>query len=73
MFEILTLRQTGKAPKVPIVLFDRAYWQEAINLDVFCENGMIDSADRELFSYADTSEDVWQTLLSQGLELGKPD
>ncbi|HQV04486.1 MULTISPECIES: LOG family protein [unclassified Novosphingobium] len=67
MFEILTLRQTGKAPKVPIVLFDRTYWQKAINLDVFCETGMIDSADRDLFSYADTSDDLWQYLLAQGL------
>ena len=68
MFEILTLRQTGKAPKVPIILFDRNYWQKAISLDVFCENGMIDAADRELFSYANTSEAAWQILLSLGLE-----
>jgi uncharacterized protein (TIGR00730 family) len=68
MFEILTLRQTGKAPKVPIVLFDQSYWQAAINLDVFCENGMIDRADRELFAYANTSDEVWQALISLGLE-----
>lgn len=73
MFEILTLRQTGKAPKVPIMLFDRSYWQRAIDLDVFCESGMIDSADRELFSYADTSEEVWQGLLAQGLDPGGND
>lgn len=73
MFEILTLRQTGKAPKVPIVLFDRTFWQDAINLDVFCENGMIESADRDLFAYADTAEDVWQTLLNQGLVRAQPD
>lgn len=73
MFEILTLRQTGKAPKVPIVLFDRDYWQKAINLDVFCENGMIDSSDRELFSYADTSDDLWQDLLAHGLSPVSPE
>lgn len=72
MFEILTLRQTGKAPKVPIVLFDRSYWQQAINLDILCTAGMIDSADRELFSYADAAEDVWQSLLSQGLDPADP-
>lgn len=67
MFEILTLRQTGKAPRVPIVLFDRTYWQNAINLDVFCESGMIDSSDLELFSYADTADELWRDLRAQGL------
>lgn len=67
LFEILTLRQTGKAPKVPIVLFDRTYWEDAINLDVLCAHGMIDAADRELFCYADSAETVWSTLLEQGI------
>ncbi len=31
LFELLPLRQTGKAPPIPIVLFDRAYWSAVIN------------------------------------------
>ncbi len=31
LFEILTLVQTGKAPKMPIVLFGEAYWRHVIN------------------------------------------
>ena len=67
MFEIPTLRQTAQAAKVPIILFDQDYWQSAINLDVFAENGMIDSEDRYLFSYADSAEALWATLIGQGL------
>ena len=31
LFELLTLAQTGKAPRIPVVLFDRAYWNDIIN------------------------------------------
>ena len=67
LFEILTLRQTGKAPRVPIVLFDRDYWERIINFDVFAEEGMISKADLELFDFAETSEEVWETLMRHGL------
>ncbi|MFX8731439.1 LOG family protein, partial [Acinetobacter baumannii] len=69
MFEILTLRQTGKAPKVPIVLFDRDYWERAINLEVLCDSGMIVPSDRNLFCYADSAEGAWAALLEHGLSL----
>jgi predicted Rossmann-fold nucleotide-binding protein len=34
LFEILTLRQTGKSRKLPVVLFDRDYWERVVNFDV---------------------------------------
>ena len=37
LFEILTLRQTGKARLIPIVLFDEAYWRAIINFDALVE------------------------------------
>ena len=67
LFEILTLRQTGKAPRVPVVLFDRAYWQRILNFDAFVEEGMISKADLELFDFADSAEEVWETLVRHGL------
>lgn len=67
LFEILTLRQTGKAPRVPIVLFDREYWHSIVNFDAFVEEGMIGKADLELFDFAETAEEVWDTLLRHGL------
>ena len=33
LFEMLTLRQTGKAPRIAIVLADRDYWPSVINFD----------------------------------------
>ncbi len=66
-FEILTLVQTGKMRRVPIVCFDRAYWQRIMNLDALAEEGMISPHDREIFTYADDAEEAWAELVKGGL------
>ena len=67
MFEILTLRQTRKAPHIPIVLFDEPYWRSIINFEKLVEHGAIDAADLTLFRFADTAEATWEALIEQGL------
>ena len=67
LFELLTLRQTGKARSIPIVMFDRSYWQRLLNLDVLLEESMISSDDLQLFEYADSAEDIWRILIERGL------
>ena len=67
MFEILTLRQTGKAPPIPVVLFDEAYWRSVINFEKLVEHNAIDAADLTLFRFADTAEATWDALVEQGL------
>jgi uncharacterized protein (TIGR00730 family) len=68
LFEILTLRQTGKAPRIPVALFDRAYWESVINFGSLVDHGMIAPADLELFAYANDAEEAWACLLKQGLK-----
>jgi uncharacterized protein (TIGR00730 family) len=67
LFEILTLRQTGKAPALPIVLFDKAYWRSVINFESLLEHGMVSEHDRKLVNFADTAEGVWTSLVENGL------
>jgi uncharacterized protein (TIGR00730 family) len=71
LFEILTLRQTQKAPPIPIVLFDEAYWRSIIGFEALAEHGMIGAADLELFRFADDAEAVWNCLLAGGLRPGE--
>jgi hypothetical protein len=71
LFEILTLRQSGKAPSIPIVLFDRGYWDQVINFAALVEHGMVAARDLELFSYAENAEEVWTQLTTHGLEPGR--
>ena len=67
MFEILTLRQTGKAPPVPVVLVDKAYWTSVIGFDALIEHGMIAASDMDLIGFAEDAEGVWAELLARGL------
>lgn len=71
LFEILTLRQTDKSPKIPVVLFDETYWRAAINFDVLVAEGMIKPTDLELFKFAESAEQVWSALLDCGLKPGE--
>jgi uncharacterized protein (TIGR00730 family) len=72
LFEILTLRQTGKVESLPIVLFDRAYWERLINFDALIEDGMIVREDLDLFAYAEDAEELWATLVARGLKAHTP-
>lgn len=67
MFEILTLRQTGKMNPLPVVLATREYWQGIINFDAMVKAGVIDRSDLDLFSYADDGAGVWRELTRVGL------
>ena len=67
LFEMLTLTQTRKSPHVPIVCFDRSYWTRVVNFEALLEEGMISAADLALFSFADSAEEAWRTLVERGL------
>lgn len=71
LFEILTLRQTDKAPPIPIVLFDEAYWREVINFEALTAHGMIKAEDLSLFRFAEDAEQIWTRLLECGLRPGE--
>lgn len=72
LFEILTLRQTRKAPPIPVVLFDRAFWTSLISFDVLATHGFIAPGDLDLFTFAETAGDAWRALLDGGLVPGRP-
>jgi uncharacterized protein (TIGR00730 family) len=68
LFEVLTLRQTGKVDGLPVVLFDRAYWTRIINFDALVEADMIDAPDLKLFRFAEDAEEVWRALVEGGVK-----
>lgn len=70
LFELLTLIQTGKGEKIPVVLFDEDYWRKAINFEHFVEHGAISRSDLDLFQFARTPEEAWSKLIASGLEFG---
>jgi uncharacterized protein (TIGR00730 family) len=66
LFELLTISQTGKAPRIPVILVDEAYWRSILNLEALAGHGMIAREDFDLFRYAETAEEAWSLLASDG-------
>jgi uncharacterized protein (TIGR00730 family) len=75
MFEVLTLKQTGKLgrPK-PIVVFGREYWEKVLNLEAFVETGMVDPDDLNLWHWSDSVDDAFEYLTKElkGVHLQTP-
>jgi len=62
LFETLTLTQTGKSRRRPVLLFGREFWTRLIDWDMLVETGMISAADLELFHFVETAEEAWALL-----------
>jgi uncharacterized protein (TIGR00730 family) len=70
LFEMLTLMQTLKMRRIPVVLVDKRYWSSIVNFDRLAEEEMISSGDLELFDYAEDAESAWDALVRGGLKAG---
>jgi len=55
LFEALTLVQTGKVTRFPVVLMDTGYWQGLVAWlrDTMCRQGMISPQDLDLLCVTD--------------------
>ncbi len=62
LFEVLTLVQTGKSRRRPILLFGREFWTRLVNFEFLVETGMISAHDLELFRFVETAEEAWALL-----------
>ena len=63
VFEVLTLVQTRKIKPVPIVLVGREYWRRVVDVGFLADEGVIDAEDRELFWFAETADEIWNSIL----------
>jgi uncharacterized protein (TIGR00730 family) len=73
LFEILTLVQTGKSPRAPVILIKKDYWSRVINFDMLREEEVVSPADCELFHYAENAEEAWAVVAAHGLRANLPD
>lgn len=63
LFEALTLRQTGRMQRIPIILFGmKTYWNTVLNFERMAEWGLIDTADLDLFYSVDTPQQAWDYI-----------
>ncbi len=62
LFEVLTLVQTGKMARIPIVLVGTAFWNRLVDFDYLVDEGFVSPSDLELFVRADTAEQIIAAL-----------
>ena len=79
LFETLTLIQTGRMERVPVLLFGRAFWERIVDFEALAEAGTISPDDLDLFAYVETAEeamaaiDAWQPAPPRDEIPGRPD
>ncbi|TDL78421.1 TIGR00730 family Rossman fold protein [Palleronia sediminis] len=62
LFEALTLIQTGRMERIPVLLFGRAFWERIVNFEALAEAGTISPDDLELFAFVETAEEALETI-----------
>jgi uncharacterized protein (TIGR00730 family) len=61
-FETLTLIQTGRMERVPVILFGKSFWERAFDLDFLAEQGTISPGDQDIIDYVDTADEAWEII-----------
>ena len=61
-FETLTLIQTGRMQRVPLLLFGKEFWNKVINFEALAEAGTIGPNDHKLFTPVDSALDGWNVV-----------
>jgi hypothetical protein len=58
IIETLTLMQTGRIKRYPVLLFGESFWRKIINFEALVEEGMISANDRKLFQFVNTADEA---------------
>ena len=56
LFEVLTLRQTGRMQEIPIIMYGSDYWNRIIDFQALADEGVVADDHLKLIHFADTPE-----------------
>jgi uncharacterized protein (TIGR00730 family) len=59
LFETLTLVQTKRLARIPIILFGAEFWHSMINFQALADFGTIAPEDLDLISFVETADEAW--------------
>ncbi|MFM2279086.1 MAG: hypothetical protein RLZZ444_1317 [Pseudomonadota bacterium] len=62
LFEAITLMQTGRMARIPLILFAEDFWKTIINFQHLADFGTIAPEDLELIQFVETAEDALSIL-----------
>ena len=61
-FETLTLIQTGRMERVPVILFGKSFWRRVFDLEFLAEQGTISPGDQDIIDYVETADEAWNVI-----------
>ena len=59
LFEVLTLMQTKKVTRFPVILIGKEFWNQMVHFQEMIEFGVIDEGDMKVIHFAETAEEAW--------------
>jgi uncharacterized protein (TIGR00730 family) len=62
MFECLTLMQTGRMKRMPVILFGSEFWKRIIDINALAEEGVISPDDVNMVTFVDSAEEAWRVI-----------
>ncbi len=62
LFEALTLIQTHKVDKIPVILVGKAFWDRIVDFPALADEGVISPEDLDLIAYAEDAETIWSLI-----------
>ena len=62
LFETLTLIQTGRMARIPLILFGEKFWRKIIDFEALADFGTISPEDVKLVHFVDTAEQAWEII-----------
>jgi predicted Rossmann-fold nucleotide-binding protein len=62
LFEALTLIQTRRMARIPVVLFGKDFWHRVVDFGFLAEEGTIAPDDLGLVHFVETAEEGWAII-----------
>ncbi|MCE0506082.1 MULTISPECIES: LOG family protein [unclassified Roseivivax] len=68
LFEALTLIQTGRMNRMPVLLFGEEFWRRIVDWEALAEAGTIGAEDLELFRFVETADEALEEIAKWPVE-----
>ncbi|MBU3550231.1 LOG family protein [Polynucleobacter sp. MWH-Berg-3C6] len=62
LFEVLTLMQTKKVTRFPVILMGKEFWTQMVHFQEMIEFGVIDEDDMKVIRFAETAGEAWAII-----------
>lgn len=64
LFEVMTLVQTGRMKRLPILLFGDGFWHKVIDWQALVEAGTVSPRDLEIVTHVSSAAEAWKVVES---------